>query len=145
MTHNANQVLMGTTQSNIKEVTNHVGTYAAGIAVRQKSDGALSITKADGSLLGISLGSDLSDTNRIAVCRKGLRVPVQLKAAFNPTIGAVVEIDDATGLATGDGTKTATAATYVTGRLGGSGATGGITENGGAYVGVALIDFIGGL
>lgn len=145
MGHNASQVLMGTTQSSIKEVTNHVGTYAAGIAVRQKSDGTLSITKADGGLLGISLGSDLADTNRIAVCRKGLRVPVQLKAGFNPTVGAVVEIDDATGLATGDGTKTATAAIYNTGRLGGSGATGGIAENGGSAVGVALVDFIGGL
>ena len=143
--HNASQVLMGTTQSNIKEVTNYVGAYAAGIAVRQKADGTLSITKADGSLVGVSLGWDLSDTNRNAVARKGLRVPVQLASGFNPVVGAVVEIDDATGLATGTGTKTATAATYATGRVGGTGVAGGIAENGGAAVGVALIDFPGGL
>lgn len=145
MGHNANQVLMGTTRSNVKEVTSARGTYAAGIAVRQKSDGTLSVTKADGSWLGVSLGVDLSNTDKIAVVRKGLQVPVQLKAGFNPTIGAVVEFDDATGLATGDGTKTASNAVFATGRLGGSGADNGIAENGGSNVGVALIDFPGGL
>lgn len=143
--HNASQVLMGNTQSNIKEVTNHKGAYAAGIAVRLKADDTLSVTKADGSLIGVSLGWDLADTNRNPVARKGLRIPVQLAAGFNPVIGAVVEIDDATGLATGTGTKTATAATYATGRVGGTGVNGGIPENGGAPVGVALIDFPGGL
>lgn len=142
--HNASKVLMGATGSNIKEVINRVGAYAAGITVRQASGGGVSITKAHGELLGVSLGVDLSNTNVMAICTKGLRVPIQLKAGFNPTIGAVVEIDDATGLATGDGTKTAVNAVYVTGRIGGSGVNGGITESG-STVGAALIDFPGGL
>lgn len=144
MTHDPTKVLMGTTGSNIKEVTNRAGTIAAGIAVRLKSDDTLSITKADGNLLGISLGKSLSDTSRTAIVRKGLRVPVQLKAGFDPTVGAVVSIDDATGLAAGDGTRTAVNAFYATGRIGGTGVNGGIQEDG-TTVGVALIDFAGGL
>lgn len=139
MTHDATKVLMGNINSNIKEVSNHVGAYAAGIAVRLKDDNTLSITKAHGELLGVSLGKDLSDTNRIAIVRKGIRVPIQLKAEFDPTIGAVVEIDDATSLATGDGTKTAVNAVYASGRLTG------ISEVDGSAVGVALVDFPGGL
>lgn len=144
MSHDTTKVLMGATGSNIKEVTNRAGTIAAGIAVRLKSDDTISTAKADGNLLGISIGKSLSDTARTAVCRKGVRVPVQLKDGFDPTIGAVVSIDDATGLATGDGSKTAVNAVYVSGRIGGTGVNGGIQEDG-TTVGVAYIDFPGGL
>lgn len=143
--HDPNKVLMGTTGSNHKVVENYVGAIAAGIAVRLKSDdGTLSTTKAHGEWLGVSLGKDLSDTDRTAICRSGLMVPIQLKASFNPVPGAVVEIDDATGLATGDGSKTASAAVYATGRVGGSGVNAGIAESG-STVGVAYIDMEGGL
>jgi hypothetical protein len=145
MGHNDKQVLLGTTRSNVKEVTNAKGAINPGVFIRQKSDGTLSTIKADGLLLGVSLGIDLSDTNKTAIVRKGLLVPAQLKVGFNPTVGAVVEVDDATGLAAGDGTRTAVNAVYATGRLGGSGYNGGISESGGAAVGVALIDFPGGL
>lgn len=144
MGHNPNEVLMGSTRSSIKEVSNHVGAIAAGTGVRLKSDDTISTAKADGALIGISLGKDLSDTNKTAICRKGLRVPVLLKSGFNPTVGAVVELDDSTGLATGDGSKTAVNAVFHTGRLGGSGVDAGVAEDGTA-VGVALIDFPGGL
>lgn len=141
---NTSQVAMGSTGSSVKEVTNHIGERAAGLVLRLKSDDTLSITKADGNLLGVSLGKSLSDTARTAVCRKGLRVPVQLKAGFDPDIGAVVSVDDATGLAAGDGTRTAVNAHYVTGRIGGTGVNGGQQEDG-TTVGVAMIDFPGGL
>lgn len=144
MPHDPNKFLMGTTGSNVKEVSNHIGAYAAGIAVRLKSDNTLSITKADGDWLGVSLGKDLSDSNKNAICRKGLRVPIALKAGFDPTIGGVVSTDDATGLAAGDGTRTASAAVFATGRIGGTTVNGGVTEDG-STVGVALIDMPGGL
>jgi hypothetical protein len=137
--HDPTKVVMGSTGSNHRVVQNYVGTRAAGLILRLKTaDGTLSITKADGELLGVSLGKDLSDTNRTAVCRAGLNVPVLLKSGYNPTPGAVVEVDDATGLATGDGTKTATAGVFASGRLVG------IAEDG-TEVGVALVDMEGGI
>ncbi len=140
--HNANTVLMGTTQSSIKEVSNHKGAIAAGIAVRLKSDDTIVTTKADGQLLGISLGEDLSGTDKTAIARKGLRVPLKLTAAFSPVIGAVVVLSDTTGLgiAAGGG-ATATNAVYATGKL----TVGGIAEDGTTGVDVALIDFPGGI
>lgn len=148
--HNASKVLMGSTESNIKESTNYPGTTAleAGLVAHAKSDGTVTKAVADGSPVGVSLGKDLSDTGRTVVCRKGLRVPLKLKAAFDPTIGAVVSIDDAEGYGTGDGSKTAVNAVYATGRLGGTGVTGGIAEGAtsdAGSIGVALIDFPGGL
>jgi hypothetical protein len=149
--HDASKALMGSTSSSMKEVTNYPTTTAleAGLVAHLKSDETVTKAKADGQPVGVSLGKDLSDTGRTAVCRKGLGVPVKLKASFNPTIGAVVYIDDAEGYATGDGTKTAVNAVYASGRLGGSGATGGIAEGSSSdaspSVGVALIDFPGGL
>jgi hypothetical protein len=147
--HNPDHTLMGATQSSLKEVSNHKGEIEAGLAVHLKSDDTLSVAKADGGLLGISLGKDLSDIARTAIVRKGLRVPLKLTAGFNPTIGAVVSIDDTTGAgnAAGGG-KTAVNAVYASGRLGGSGATGGVAEGATGdtgSVGVALIDFPGGL
>lgn len=139
MSHSESVVLMGTTKSSIKEVTNKKGAIAAGTGTRLKSDDTITTAKADGELLGISLGVDLSDTDRTAICVKGLKVPVLLKAEFDPTIGAVVELDDVTGLATGDGDKTAVNAVYVSERI-----AGGINEAG-ETVGVALVDFPGGL
>lgn len=142
--HNANQMLMGTTQSSVKEVSNKKGVIEAGIFVRLKSDDTLSIAQADGELLGVSLGKDMSDIGRTAICRKGLRVPVKLTAAFNPTIGAAVAVSDTTGLAkayTGTGDRYVNGV-YASGRL----SDGGINEtNQLSDVGVALIDFPGGL
>lgn len=150
MSHNANKVLMGSTGSNIKEATNYPGAAVleAGLVAHAKSDGTVTKAKADGSPVGVSLGADLAHSTRSVVCRKGLKVPLKLKAGFNPTVGAAVLIDDAEGYGTGDGTNTAVNAVYATGRLGGSGATGGIAEGASTdtgSVGVALIDFPGGL
>jgi len=141
MGHNPNTVLMGSVQSSHKEVTNKVGAIAAGVVVRLKSDDTIVTTSADGSLLGVSLGKDLSDTNKTAICRKGLRVPLRLTGSFSPTIGAAVSISDTTGLgiAAGGG-ATVVNAVYATGKLSG----GGVAEDG-TSVDVALIDFPGGL
>lgn len=139
--HDASKILMGTTRSNIREVDNRKGTILAGLAVRLKSDDTIVTTLADGNLLGISLGKDLSNVGRTAICRKGLGVPVRLASGFtNPAVGAQVAISDTTGEAkayTGSGDSYVNAV-YA------SGALTGIAEDG-TEVAVALIDFPGGL
>lgn len=152
--HNASKALMGAPGSNLREVTNYKsksGTVVdAGLATILESTNEVSKDTSEGMLIGISLGKDLSDLGRTVVCMKGMRVPMQLKSGFNPTIGAQVAIEDDTGLArayTGTGDRKVNA-TFATGRLGGSGATGGIAEGAtsdAGTVGVALIDFPGGL
>lgn len=142
--HDATKVLLGATRSNIKEVDNHAGdpaTFKAGLVVRLKSDDTLSLAKSDGSIRGLSLGKDLSNTNRTAICRKGLGVPVRLASGFTtPAIGGQVAIVDTTGEArayTGSG-DTYVNAHYVSGKLTG-------VDEDGNEVDVALIDFPGGL
>lgn len=139
-----NKVLMGSVGSNVKEVMNKAGTIEAGLVVKIGNDDSISATT--GTIIGVSLGRNLSDTARTAICRKGLKVPVKLTAAFNPTIGAQVYFVNATGLAgaSDGGNTTAVNATYSTGRVGGSGQDKGISEAG-TDVGVAYIDFPGGL
>jgi hypothetical protein len=152
--HDQTKVLMGSTGSSYKEVTNYPGaaTLEAGLVAHAKSDGTVTKAKADGSPVGVSMGKDLASTTRSVVCRKGLRVPLKLKAGFTPTIGAAVEIDDAEGYGTGDGTKTAVNAVYCEPYPGAANAlvsaTGGIAEGATDDTGtvrVALIDFPGGL
>lgn len=139
--HNANTVKLGSTASSDRTVANRVGNVAAGTAVRLKSDGTLSTTKADGDLLGVSLGKDLSTVGNTAICKRGLRVPILLGAAFTPTIGAIVYIKDTTGVAVASATDaTACNATYV-GLL----SDGAISEDGLSSPAAALIDFPGGL
>jgi hypothetical protein len=96
--HDATKVLMGTTQSSDRTVDSKVGSLPAGTIVRLKSDGTLSKAAADGEALGISLGKDLSDTDKIAIVRRGLKVPLLLTDSFEPTVGAQVTIDDVTGI-----------------------------------------------
>ncbi len=141
MTHNPNKVLLGSTGSSMKEVDNHVGTIAAGIAVRLKSDDTLSIASADGSLLGISLGSDLTPIGYTAICRRGIKVPLKLTAAFSPTIGAAVRISDTTGLGVTSG-GTVVNAVYSSGKLSVGGTD---PDSGTTGIDVAYIDFPGGL
>lgn len=142
MPHDASKVQMGATVSNIREVSNHVGTIAAGLAVRLKSDDTISTALADGSLMGISLGKDQSNTGHTAICRKGIAVPVLLTNGFTPTKGAQVAISDTTGKAkayTGSGDS------YVNAFYS-SGALSAVDEAGDAIAdGAALIDFPGGL
>jgi hypothetical protein len=139
MSHDASKVLLGATRSSFKVVDNRAGSIAAGMIVRLKSDDTISIALADGNPLGISLGKDLSDISRTAICRKGKAVPVLLTDAFTPTKGAQVNFSDTTGLAIASGAgATAVNAIYVTGVITG------IKEDG-TTANVALIDFPGGL
>jgi hypothetical protein len=150
MSHDSTKVLLGTTQSTFREgvtaYTAAVATYPAGTAVRLKNDGTISVTKADGRLIGVSLGQSLSDTACIAVLKAGARVPILLtddSAEYAYVVkGASVYIDDVSGLANivddGNVTTTVSNAIYV------SGALDGINEAG-ESVKVALIDMVGGL
>ena len=145
------KVLLGSTGSSEKEVTNFKSksetVVAAGLACILESDNTVSKDTSAGSLVGISLGNDLVDTKRTVVVRKGLRVPVQLKTGFNPVIGATVAIEDDTGLArayTGTGDRYVNAV-FSSARIG---TTGGIAEGSSTdtgTIGVAFIDFPGGL
>lgn len=139
MGHDSTKVLLGATRSTMKVVTNAAGTIEAGKVVRQKSDGTLSLAKADGSLLGVSIGKELSDISRTAICRAGLQVPILLTAAFVPVLGAQVVISDTTGLAIAAGAgATAVNAVYASAVLTG-------VKEDGTTADVALIDFAGGL
>lgn len=141
MAHDASKVYMGSTQSNIKEVDNKKGVIAAGLAVRLKSDDTISVAAADGNLLGISLGKDLSDISRTSIARKGVDVPILLTNGFTPVIGAQVNISDTTGKAgTAGAGFTAVNAIYKSAVLSA------VDEAGAAIAdGAAKIDFIGGL
>jgi hypothetical protein len=118
MAHDASKVQMGSTVSSFKNVDNRKGNIAAGLAVRLKSDDTISVAAADGNLLGVSLGKDLSNIGRTAVVRKGVGVPLQITAAFTPVIGAQVHISDTTGkgIASGAG-ATGVNAVYTSGAL----------------------------
>lgn len=149
MPHDASKVLLGQVPHSAKTITQHdqdPASFVAGTAVRQKSDGALSVTKADGQLIGVSLGASLSDTKKTAVCRVGSSVPILLtddEASYAYVVkGAAVYVDDVTGLANivddGSVTTTITNAIYVSGPLDG-------INEAGQSVKVALIDMVGGL
>lgn len=140
--HDTTKVQMGAPSSSERTVVSHVGTIAAGTVVRRKSDGTLSTINTDGDFYGVSLGKDLSNAGYSAICTAGLGIPVTLTSAFDPTIGGVVTVSNSTGFAASSGT--ATAATYATGRIGGTGVNGGQQEDG-TTVGAALIDMVGGL
>jgi len=140
MAHDVSKVILGGTLSSVREVGNRKGSIGAGIAVRQKSDGTISTSLADGQLIGISMGRDLSDSGYTAIAYRGEAVPVRLGAAFTPAIGAVVYIDNATGLAKASATDaTAVNASYH------SSLKSGLPEGGGSEVPCALINFSGGL
>lgn len=118
MSHDASKVLLGQVGSNIKEVVNKAGdpaTFLAGLCVHLKSDDTLSLASADGSKLGISLGASLSDTKRVPIATKGMKVPILLTASFTPTVGAQVQISTTTGKAVSSGT--AVNAYYASGKL----------------------------
>lgn len=134
-------VLMGTTLSSIKEIGNRKGSIAAGLAVRLHSNGTIVTTKASGNLLGISLGRDLSATDKTAICYKGVGVPIQLTSGFTPALGATCYIDDVTGKAKASATDATAVNAVFTALL----PNGGVPEEGGSNVLAAIIDFPGGL
>jgi len=90
--HDASKQLLGATNSSARDISTHdsdPASFPAGRAVRLGSDGGLTLVKANGRLIGISLGRSLSDTKKTAVARTGEKVPLVLelkKASGNVTI-----------------------------------------------------------
>lgn len=118
MPHDTTKVAMGSTYSNDKAISEYSGspaTFPAGVAVRQKSDNTLSVTLADGQLLGVSLGKSLSDTDKVAVCRFGKKVPVLLEA--KPAYGEV-EITSYANLVSGTDDSVTVGATEFVAQVG---------------------------
>lgn len=114
MSHDATKTIMGVPLSSDRDVIQHnsdPATFIAGLAVRQKSDGALSVTLADGQWVGVSLGKSLSDTKKTAVCVSGLKVPVLLEA--KPAYGEV-EITSYANLVSGTDDTITVGATVFT-------------------------------
>lgn len=137
--HDATKVLLGSTKSSFKTIDNKKGTIQAGAAVRLKSDDTISLAAADGALLGISCGRDLSDIGRTCIVRRGTEVPILLTSGFTPVVGAQVHISDTTGLAIASGAgATGVNAVYRTAVLTG-------VKEDTTTANVALIDFPGGL
>jgi hypothetical protein len=137
--HDASKVLLGSTKSSFRTVDNMKGTIQAGVAVRLKNDGTISTASADGALLGISCGKDLSDIGRTNIVRRGTGVPILLTAELTPVIGAQVHISNTTGLAAASGGgATGVNAVYTTAVLTG-------VKEDGTTANVAFIDFPGGL
>jgi hypothetical protein len=118
MAHNSSYAVLGVPQSSVKEVSDHDGdpaTYLAGLVVRQKSDGALSLLAADGQWLGVSQGQSLSDHKKCSILRSGLRVPIQLEA--QPATG-VVTITNFANLVSGTDDSVTVGATIFTAQAG---------------------------
>lgn len=141
MSHDASKIVMGASRSSHKHVDNKVGNIEAGKIVRLKSDGTISLLKADGAPLGVSLGKDLSNAGRTAIVRSGLQVPLLVTAAFTPVLGTQVNISDTTGLAAAVGAgATGVNAVYSSGLLTA------VKEDGSEVAnGAVLIDMQGGL
>lgn len=79
MAHDKTKVVLGSTLSSDRDVSQFDSSpldFPAGLAVRKSSvAGELSLTS--GELVGISAGKDLSDTNKTAVVRAGLGIPLK--------------------------------------------------------------------
>lgn len=79
MAHDSTKVVMGSPGISGYNVVDFVGdpaTYLAGLACRLKSDDTVSVTKADGSWIGVSLGKSLSSTKRLSILTDGNLVPM---------------------------------------------------------------------
>lgn len=79
--HSSTIVQLGSTRSNHKDVSKHESdpaTFLAGLCVSLKDDATLSLLKADGFRIGVSLGKGLSnDSKCTSVLRAGESVPVR--------------------------------------------------------------------
>lgn len=79
--HDATKVLWGATGSSDLVVTKedaNPASFKPGRIVRGKSDGSISLASGDGYLKGVSLGKDLADAAKTALCRVGNDVYVAL-------------------------------------------------------------------
>lgn len=99
--HDATKVLLGTSTSSSRDISSEPAdpaTFVAGLAVRRASDGGLQLDDDSTALLiGISLGRDLANSERTAVIRAGLGVPLRQQAY--PAVGtfAITNYTNAVG------------------------------------------------
>ena len=138
--YSATKIVLGTTGSNEKVVSNFSGdpaTFLAGLVVRSASSGVLHLSA--GAPCGVSLGIDMSDSGRTAVCRSGLLVPmIVASVASAPVLGAAVySWADGTVDASSSGTTALNAICAKAGMTG--------IKADGTEVDIILADFIGGL
>lgn len=141
MPHNVSKHLMGAVKSSFRVVDNVAGSLAAGLVVCSKSDGTFTTASADGATIGVSLGSGLAGNARMAICREGMGVPVQVGSG-TPVVGAQVAVSNTTGKTvnyTGSGDRYVNAF-YSSAKI----TNGGILEDG-SLCDIAFIDFPGGL
>ncbi len=84
MTHDASKVLLGSTTTSSKDGIEFYAsspiTFPAGTAVRRTNANVLSVAKAAGGYLGVSLGRSLSDTLKTSIVKAGLGIPILLEA-----------------------------------------------------------------
>lgn len=88
--HDATKVQMGSVGMsgyNAADFAADPASFPAGTAVRLKSDGTVSVTKADGAWIGVSRGRSLSSTKKLSVVTDGRSVPVLLER--QPARGSV--------------------------------------------------------
>ena len=90
-------------------------SFEAGVAVRLKSDGTVSLSSADGQWLGISLGKSLSNHKKLSVLRSGLKVPVLVER--QPARGSVT-ISSYANLVSGTDDSITVGATVFTAQAG---------------------------
>jgi hypothetical protein len=118
MSHDAAKVLMGIGASSDKKVSMYASdpaTYTAGLAVRLKNDGTLSVTKAHGGLLGVSLGKSLSDHAKTSVAREGLKIPLRLELKRST---GVITVSSYANLVSGTDDSVTVGATIFTAQTG---------------------------
>lgn len=141
MPHNASKHLMGAVKSSFRVVDDIAGSIAAGLVVCSKSDGTYTTASADGASIGVSLGSGLANNGRMAVCREGIGIAIQVGSG-TPVVGAQVAVSNTTGKTvdyTGSGNRYVNAY-FTSAKL----TNGGILEDG-SLCDIAFIDFPGGL
>ena len=119
MAHDATKVVMGTTRSSSKQGSESFDssptTFKAGLAVRRNSSNLLSVTKADGNWVGVSLGRGLSDALKTTVIKAGEQVPVLVSR--QPARG-VVTITSYANLVSGTDDSITVGATVFTAQAG---------------------------
>lgn len=116
--HDATKVVMGSvgvSGYNAADFDADPASFPAGTAVRLKSDGTISVTKADGSWVGISRGRSLSSTKKISVVTDGRGVAALV--ARQPARG-VVTITSYTNLVSGTDDSITVGATVFTAQVG---------------------------
>lgn len=146
--HDPTKQLMGVNGSSCKNVSPYdsdPATFKAGLACRLKSDGKLSLVKADGGYLGVSMGESLSDTKKTSVAHSGLDIPILLTDDSDDyayvVVGQPVYISDSTGMAIDSGEANVTVANAQYSSL----PLDAVNEKGEVVGKCAKIDFVGGL